>query len=62
MFDQSLVLNMMAFAQEKGAEVNADINKSEGSAWYASPWVWRIGAAILILLLVALARGRNRAD
>jgi protein-S-isoprenylcysteine O-methyltransferase Ste14 len=25
--------------------------------WYAQPWVWVVGGAILILLLVALLRG-----
>ncbi len=25
--------------------------------WYASPWVWIVGAALFILLLVALTRG-----
>ncbi len=30
----------------------------EGSEnWYASPWVWIVGAALFILLLVALTRG-----
>ena len=29
--------------------------------WYASPWVWAIGAAVFILLLVALlSGGRSR--
>ena len=29
--------------------------------WYAAPWVWIVGAAIFILLLVALiGGGRNR--
>lgn len=25
--------------------------------WYAQPWVWVVGGAVLILLLVALLRG-----
>ncbi len=28
-----------------------------GENWYASPWVWVIGAAVFILLLIALTRG-----
>lgn len=27
--------------------------------WYASPWVWVVGAALFILLLVALLRGNS---
>ena len=30
------------------------------SNWYAQPWVWVVGGAILILLLVALLRGGSR--
>ena len=32
---------------------------TESSDWYSSPWVWVIGAAIFILLLVSLLRGRS---
>lgn len=27
--------------------------------WYAQPWVWIVGAAVLIIVLVALLRGNN---
>jgi hypothetical protein len=30
---------------------------TEDTTWYASPWVWVAGAAVFILLLVALTRG-----
>jgi hypothetical protein len=54
------LLSIVSFAQEKGAEVDVDINKNSGGGnWYASPWVWVVGAAIFILLLVALLRGRG---
>ena len=33
------------------------ISISEEGNWYASPWVWVVGAAVFILLLVALTRG-----
>jgi hypothetical protein len=43
---------------------NTRIDMNEGGAWYTSPWVWVIGAAVFILLLVALLRGggNNRSD
>lgn len=45
---------------------STDVKISEGSEnWYASPWVWVIGGALFILLLVALTRGsgsRRAAD
>ena len=46
--------NLVAIAQDKKVEV--DINSNTGS-WYSSPWVWVIGAAVFILLLVAILRG-----
>jgi len=41
-------------------KVGVTVERSEN--WYASPWVWVIGAAVFILLLVALlggGRGRS---
>lgn len=43
--------------------VNIDINTDgNASTWYTQPWVWIVGAAVFILLLVALTRGGRRAD
>ncbi|MES2882780.1 MAG: hypothetical protein V4676_11570 [Bacteroidota bacterium] len=53
-------LSVMAFAQET-KKVDVDISTGGDSAnWYASPWVWVVGAAVFILLLVALTRGSGR--
>lgn len=54
-----LLTSLLSVAQEKGADIDVDINKGGGSNWYASPWVWIVGAAVFILLLVALLRGNN---
>lgn len=35
------------------------ITSGDGDEWYLSPWVWIIGAAVFILLLVALLSGRR---
>ena len=56
----AIVVSIIALAQEKTAEVDVDINKTGESNWYASPWVWIVGAAVFILLLVALMRGSGR--
>ena len=60
----SVLARVYLFAQEKSAEIDVDINKGEGGGnWYASPWVWIVGAAVFILLLVALTSGsRDRSD
>lgn len=56
-----IVVNLMAFAQEKKTEVDINLNKhtSDGN-WYASPWLWVLGAAVFIILLVALTSGGSR--
>lgn len=61
----TVLTNIYLFAQDKAVDV--DVNKTTTTAtssnWYASPWVWIVGAAIFILLLVALTSGgRDRSD
>ena len=56
----TLIIPLMNFAQDKKIEI--DINKKDDSQWYTQPWVWIVGAAVFILLLVALLRGGRRAQ
>jgi hypothetical protein len=54
-------LYVAALAQDNGGkDVNVNINTKGNGNWYASPWVWVVGAAVFILLLVALSRGGGR--
>ena len=55
----TLMVNIYLFAQDKGTDIKVDINK-ETPNWYASPWVWVVGAAVFIILLVALTSGGSR--
>ena len=52
----------MALLAQETKKVDVDINTNKGDNWYASPWIWIVGAAVFILLLVALTRGGKRAD
>jgi hypothetical protein len=55
------LLSVVVFAQEKSTEVDINVNKDgNNSNWYASPWVWIVGAAVFILLLVALTSGGSK--
>jgi hypothetical protein len=56
----SLLMTVVAFAQDKQVDVN--INTNSGGNWYAQPWVWIVGVAVFILLLVALTRSGSRSD
>lgn len=57
-----LVLSLLqtaVWAQEGGgADIDVKITK-ESSNWYAQPWVWIVGGAVFLLLLVALMRGNS---
>jgi hypothetical protein len=55
-----LYSSVCLLAQET-KDINVDVD-TDGGAWYASPWVWIVGVAVFILLLVALTRGGRRAD
>ena len=55
----SFIAPLYLLAQDGGAKIDVDIHKDNGSAWYNNPVVWIIGAAVFILLLVALLRGNN---
>ena len=44
----------LAFAQDKGLDV--DINVKKETEWYQQPWIWVVGAAVFVLLLVAILR------
>ena len=51
----------IAFAQDKKVDVDITTNKG-GDNWYAQPWVWIVGGAVFLLLLVALMRGNSNKD
>lgn len=56
------LLQTAAGAQDGGgSDVNVKITK-ESHTWYTQPWVWVVGAAVFILLLVALLRGNSKSS
>lgn len=52
-------------AQEGGGgstDINVDIKGDDGGGFFTNPIVWVVGAAVFILLLVALLRGGRGRD
>ena len=47
-------------SQPSGSSSTTVTTHQTSTNWYASPWVWVLGAAIFILLLVALLRGGSK--
>lgn len=60
----ALFTGTLSFAQDaKKLDVDIDVNKggdAAGAGFLSNPVVWVIGAAVFILLLVALMRGNKR--
>lgn len=44
---------------DKKIDVDINVNKSD-SSWYQQPWVWIVGAAVFILILVAILKSGGR--
>ena len=55
------MLQTIAFAQDKKVDIDITTDKG-GDTWYAQPWVWIVGGAVFLLLLVALMRSNSNKD
>ena len=60
-FSMLTLIAMQTLAQDKGLDVNIDVNKKD-SDWYQQPWIWIVGGLVFILLLVALLKGGGKKD
>ena len=56
----TLLVSISGFAQDKKVDVNINTKSDSGNNFFMQPWVWIVGGAIFILLLVALMRGRSK--
>ena len=53
-----LIFLSNVIGQDKKVEIDIGVNREP--VWYQQPWAWIVGAAIFILLLVALLRGGKK--
>ena len=51
-----LLISFQIFAQDGGLDIDIDLGEPE---WYEQPWVWVVGGAIFILILVGLLRKKR---
>jgi len=56
--------SMLLAQEEKKVDVNIDIDGPGGGAvWYGNWWIWAIGIAVFLIIIVALTnRGGGRSD
>ncbi|HET6996353.1 MAG TPA: hypothetical protein VFI06_15270 [Chitinophagaceae bacterium] len=54
------LIQAVTWAQDSSSSSHTEITtKTTTTTWYAQPWVWVVGAAIFIIILVALFRGNS---
>ncbi|MEO7209612.1 MAG: hypothetical protein ABIY35_01605 [Chitinophagaceae bacterium] len=58
-----LFINAILFAQDSSGSTSVTTTThTETQTWYMEPWVWVVGGAVFILILVALARSGKSTD
>jgi len=62
LFASTLLTSMQSFAQDKKVDININTKSDGGNNVFMQPWVWIVGGAVFILLLVALLRGKKSND
>lgn len=55
----TFALSVKTFAQSAPDKVEVDINAGGDSVWYGQPWVWVVGIAVFIVIIVAITRNNN---
>lgn len=55
----SLLLSFYSFAQDKKVDIDINTKADNGSNFFMQPWVWVVGGAVFLLLLVALLRNNS---
>ena len=48
--------NAIAIAQDSAVSSTTSTTTIQEHTWYTQPWVWVVGGAVLLLLIVALVR------
>ena len=59
------IMQAVAWAQDSAVSATSTSTSTTSTTertWYAEPWVWIVGGAVFLLLLVALMRGNSNKD
>lgn len=55
----AFLLSVKSFAQSVPDKVEVDVNAGGDAVWYGQPWVWVVGIAVFIVIIVAITRNNN---
>ena len=59
-FASMFLLSFYSFAQDKKVDISINTKpEDDGSNFFMQPWVWVVGGAVFLLLLVALLRNNS---
>lgn len=56
----SFAASVKTFAQSVPEKVDVDINTGGDTVWYGQPWVWAVGVAVFIVIIIAITRSGNK--
>ena len=59
MFLATFLFSLYSTAQDKKVDVNINTNSGSNGNFFTQPWVWVVGGAVFLLLLVALLRNNS---
>lgn len=55
----TFLVSVKTFAQSVPEKVDVNVSTGGDSVWYGQPWVWVIGIAVFIVIIVAITRNNN---
>ena len=58
LFIIGLLTSVRTWAQDKAIDVN--VNTGGGDAWYGQWWVWVVGIALFVIILVAIVSASKK--
>jgi hypothetical protein len=61
LFTQILVIAQDSTGSVSKTTVSTE-STSSSTTWYTQPWVWVVGGAVFLIILVALLRGNSSSD
>lgn len=59
LFLGSLLLSVLCFAQDKKVDVNINTKSGNDGNVFMQPWVWVVGGAVFLIIIVALLRNNS---
>lgn len=56
------LVQVISYAQDSTSSSTTTTRTTTTTTWYTQPWVWVVGGAVLLIILIALFRGNSTRD